>query len=40
MRRRMGDHIVMLTRISQAILAVCDLELEIEGTRLLVIQQS
>ena len=35
----MGEHIVMLARISQAILAVCDPELKIEGTQLLAIQQ-
>ena len=35
----MDDHIVMLARISQEIPAVCDPELEIEGTRLLAIQQ-
>ena len=36
---KMGDHIVMLARISQAIPTVCDLELEIEGTQSLAIQK-
>ena len=36
----MGDHIVMLAIISQEIPAVCDQELEIEGTQLLATQQS
>ena len=35
----MGDHIVMLAKISQEIPAVCDPELKIEGTQLLAIQQ-
>ena len=35
----MGEHIAMLAIISQAILAVCDPELKIEGTQLLAIQQ-
>ena len=35
----MGENIVMLARISQAILVVCDPELKIEGTQLLSIQQ-
>ena len=35
----MGDHIVILARIAQEIPVVCDLKLEIEGTRLLATQQ-
>jgi len=35
----MGEHIVMLAIISQAIPTVCDSELKIEGTQLLAIQQ-
>ena len=39
MRWRIGEHIVMLAIISQAILAACELELKIEGTKLLATQQ-
>ena len=39
MRWRMGDHIVMLARISQAIPVVCEPELKIEGTQLFSNQQ-
>ena len=35
----MGDHIVMLAIIAQEIPTMCDLELKIEGTQLLAIQQ-
>ena len=35
----MGEHIVMLAKIAQEIPEVCDLELKIEGTHLLAIQQ-
>ena len=35
----MGEHIVMLAKISQAIPVVCDLELKIEGIQMLFIQK-
>ena len=35
----MGEHIVMMARIAQEIPEVCEPELKIEGTQLLVIQQ-
>ena len=39
-RCRNGDHFVMLAKVGQATLAVCDPELELKRSRLLATQQS